>query len=278
VQEATNFGFFRSDPMKFTGHDREYYGILNVDNNDYIDYMHARYYNPNQGRFLSVDPVLDAKAALRNPQSWNRYAYVVNNPLRYTDPTGKLIWLMGTNDNKKAMLEALRAQLMNQKAAQYLTVDKFNRLTITGMTVSAWAKQFGGNAAKLGSMMQSSYKLGVGFSGDAATQKAGGGLFLPTGANSGQVTIDRAMFPQTRFGTPQWTDTTLAHELFGHGMSASVGIHDDVGRIHPGMSILYGIGSNEADGMWAENQWRAQMGDPLRAYYFQPGDYIPPGH
>lgn len=37
------------------------------------DYMHARYYNPNLGRFLSVDPVLDQKRALSNPQSWNRY-------------------------------------------------------------------------------------------------------------------------------------------------------------------------------------------------------------
>ena len=39
--------------------------------------------------FLSVDPVLNLKRALREPQNWNRYAYVMNNPLKYTDPTGK---------------------------------------------------------------------------------------------------------------------------------------------------------------------------------------------
>lgn len=41
------------------------------------------------GRFLSVDPYLDVNKALREPQRWNRYAYVVNNPLRYTDPDGR---------------------------------------------------------------------------------------------------------------------------------------------------------------------------------------------
>lgn len=41
------------------------------------------------GRFLSVDPVLDQKLALSNPQAWNRYAYVRNNPINKTDPTGR---------------------------------------------------------------------------------------------------------------------------------------------------------------------------------------------
>jgi RHS repeat-associated protein len=70
---------FRSDPMKFTGHKREYYGVLNVDNNDYLDYMHARYYNPNHGRFLAVDA--DRRLTPARPQSWNRYVYSRNNPI-----------------------------------------------------------------------------------------------------------------------------------------------------------------------------------------------------
>jgi RHS repeat-associated protein len=55
----------------------------------YLDNMHARHYSPLEGRFLSVDPVMDVKKAMANPQMWNRYAYVMNNPLRYRDPTGK---------------------------------------------------------------------------------------------------------------------------------------------------------------------------------------------
>jgi hypothetical protein len=41
------------------------------------------------GRFLSVDPAMDLKKTVPNPQMWNRYAYVINNPIRYTDPDGR---------------------------------------------------------------------------------------------------------------------------------------------------------------------------------------------
>jgi hypothetical protein len=44
------------------------------------------------GRFLSVDPIFDAKRALKQPQMWNRYAYALNNPLRFIDPTGMLTY------------------------------------------------------------------------------------------------------------------------------------------------------------------------------------------
>jgi len=78
--------------MKFTGHERDFNGILNVDGTDYLDYMHARFYDANIGRFLSVDPVLDLKAALKYPQTWNRYAYVHNNPVNKIDPDGRLAY------------------------------------------------------------------------------------------------------------------------------------------------------------------------------------------
>jgi hypothetical protein len=45
----------------------------------------------DDGRFLSVDPVIDFKTNLRHPQGWNRYSYVMNNPVRWTDPTRKVI-------------------------------------------------------------------------------------------------------------------------------------------------------------------------------------------
>jgi RHS repeat-associated protein len=54
-----------------------------------LDYSVARYYLSTQGRFSSVDPLL-ASAVPELPQSWNRYASVLNNPLVYIDPTGEL--------------------------------------------------------------------------------------------------------------------------------------------------------------------------------------------
>ena len=53
------------------------------------DYFGARYYGADVARFTTVDPELNIEGSLVNPQKWNRYAYVLNNPLRYTDPDGR---------------------------------------------------------------------------------------------------------------------------------------------------------------------------------------------
>jgi hypothetical protein len=45
----------------------------------------ARFYSPILGRFISADSVVPQP---RNPQSLNRYSYVINNPLAFTDPNG----------------------------------------------------------------------------------------------------------------------------------------------------------------------------------------------
>jgi RHS repeat-associated protein len=52
-----------------------------------LDYFLARYYSSAQGRFTGTDP-LQASGRAPNPQSWNRYAYVLNNPLHFVDPDG----------------------------------------------------------------------------------------------------------------------------------------------------------------------------------------------
>lgn len=52
-----------------------------------LDFFGARYYSGAQGWFTSPDPLVDS-ARPEDPQSWNRYAYARNNPLRFVDPTG----------------------------------------------------------------------------------------------------------------------------------------------------------------------------------------------
>lgn len=52
-----------------------------------LDYFGARYMSGAMGRFTSPDPLL-ASGRPVEPQTWNRYAYVGNNPLRYIDPSG----------------------------------------------------------------------------------------------------------------------------------------------------------------------------------------------
>jgi RHS repeat-associated protein len=48
-------------------------------------YYGARYYDPIIGRFITADSIVPEPF---NPQALNRYSYVLNNPLKYVDPTG----------------------------------------------------------------------------------------------------------------------------------------------------------------------------------------------
>lgn len=74
-------GYGVSDGLrqKFTGYER--------DAETGLDYAQARYYGSTQGRFTSADP-LHASAVTNRPQTWNRYSYALNNPLRFVDPNG----------------------------------------------------------------------------------------------------------------------------------------------------------------------------------------------
>ena len=53
--------------------------------------MNARLYDPMLGRFLSPDPYVQAP---EHSQSFNRYSYCMNNPLRYVDEDGEFWWIV----------------------------------------------------------------------------------------------------------------------------------------------------------------------------------------
>lgn len=62
----------------FTGHEHlDMFGLIN---------MNARLYDPVLGRFLSPDPIVQVPDFT---QSYNGYAYAMNNPLSYKDPNGE---------------------------------------------------------------------------------------------------------------------------------------------------------------------------------------------
>ncbi|MAM87013.1 MAG: hypothetical protein CME36_06870 [unclassified Hahellaceae] len=70
----------KSNSVGYTGH--------TFDEGTGLVYAGARHYDPLIGRFMGVDPVGFVPA---NPQSFNRYIYVNNNPYKFNDPNGEFI-------------------------------------------------------------------------------------------------------------------------------------------------------------------------------------------
>jgi RHS repeat-associated protein len=99
--------------QQFVGYER--------DNETGLDFAQARYYSNVQGRFTSVDPLLSSGNPVR-PQSWNRYAYSFNNPLRFTDPTGLFVIDPNlTEEQREDILRgynALKGSLQNQSLSK----------------------------------------------------------------------------------------------------------------------------------------------------------------
>jgi len=74
-----DIGFHRG----YTGHEMlPEFGLIN---------MNGRCYDPLLGRFLSTDNYVQEPS---NSQNFNRYSYCLNNPLKYTDPSGEIAWLV----------------------------------------------------------------------------------------------------------------------------------------------------------------------------------------
>ena len=76
---------------------QDYTGYLK-DAESGLEYAQARYYNPQHGRFTSVDP-LPSSATIRDPQSFNRYSYVLNSPYKFADPLGLMGEVCGAENN-----------------------------------------------------------------------------------------------------------------------------------------------------------------------------------
>jgi RHS repeat-associated protein len=125
---------------RFTGKER--------DDESSLDYFGARYYSGPQGRFTSADAPF-ADQSPDDPQSWNLYTYGRNNPMRFTDPTGRCVvdgeqhgWLwcaghaLGLTETKKEAERRVAAEIASKR--QWLAANNI-RLTDrqTGKAVDA---------------------------------------------------------------------------------------------------------------------------------------------
>jgi RHS repeat-associated protein len=84
ITSRRDYGPFGEALTPVTADPKVYAGLFRDDEST-LDYAQARSYQSRTGRFHAVDPVY---AGLFNPQRLNRYAYALNSPLAFVDPTG----------------------------------------------------------------------------------------------------------------------------------------------------------------------------------------------
>jgi RHS repeat-associated protein len=106
---------------QFTGKER--------DSESGLDYFGARYYGSALGRFTGPDAHGFTRPTILNPQKWNKYSYVLNNPFKYVNPDGleelkivittsipyKTTWMFGTYSGGKKTNTEIRVETSRSK-------------------------------------------------------------------------------------------------------------------------------------------------------------------
>lgn len=126
----------------FTGH--EHLDEVN------LIHMNGRVYDPILGRFLSADPIIQAPG---NLQSFNRYSYVLNNPLSFTDPSGFSWWSKTVKKAKNAVKKVGQFFKDNWKSIVSIAVGVILGPLTFGGSILLSGAGFGFGAAFTGSLL-----------------------------------------------------------------------------------------------------------------------------
>ncbi|MBO5537757.1 MAG: hypothetical protein J5971_01725 [Prevotella sp.] len=131
--------------------------------------MNGRVYDPLLGRFLSPDPYVQDPL---NPQCYNRYAYCMNNPVNYTDPSG---YLFGIDDFALACIAAkfVFSSAMSYSSGQSLWKSVSTAAIQTGVDIAVAA-----GTAGIGNIMGH----GVGTFGNELARAGLHGMLQGTGS------------------------------------------------------------------------------------------------
>jgi RHS repeat-associated protein len=121
TQRTASLGYTVQDSVKqgFTGYIK--------DDETGLDFAQARMYKKELGRFTGADPLL-LSGRIENPKTWNRYAYVLNNPLYFVDPSGLYEYVAGTSDKDKERIDGAYKKLVESRGKFKEGSKKYNAI------------------------------------------------------------------------------------------------------------------------------------------------------
>lgn len=238
-------------------------------------YDHARHEDGFWGRFLSPDKLL---GRVSSPQTWNRYTYAGNNPIKYVDRTGLDFVLTGCNGGPEATCnqqKQLLRQTVGDKAYSYLSVGKDGKVMFNGITAGAFGKQFGVFGRALAGLVDSKSVFSL-FTNNPAKAAMGGGAFTDVLKGGGaNIYLNPSSFPKEVGGAETSLAIAFAHEAGGHAAASLFPELRDAISSRTSNSVRTYL-SGEGYSVTFENRYRQEVGADIRSYYLEPGDYIPP--
>ena len=203
----------------FTGHEwLPWFSLWNAN---------ARIYDPLLGRFLSPDPYVQAPGFTQN---FNRFAYALNNPLKYTDESGEYFWLIG------ALIGGFSNWIANGCKFTFKGFMYFNA-------------GFGIGALSAGASTFTSTALGV--SGVAAGSLVGASTGVLTGAATGFVSNGlNNLIAGNKFLDGAWTATRSG--MISGALSGAVngGLAGGKNALDNGKNVWWG-----GDVKYGRTQW-----------------------
>ena len=117
IMEWQDISMLKMNDTGFAGHE--------WDSTPRLQYMKARWYDAEIGRFISHDP---ASPDRYRPMSFNPYLYAENNPLKYVDPDGKKL--------KKVTLRRLDVITLAKPGADFLFDDQISAGMFKSLTAA----------------------------------------------------------------------------------------------------------------------------------------------
>ncbi|MDK2594977.1 RHS repeat-associated core domain-containing protein [Pseudoalteromonas obscura] len=247
--ETGLFWTVASNQRAYTGHEPVKFG-----DDTRIIHMNGRIYDADTGRFMQTDPFVQAPSNLQN---YNRYSYVLNNPLSYTDPSGYLF---------KKLTKFIKKNWRTIVAvvAAYVTFGASTGAWTFGEVATLSAGQLAAGGIAAGAV---SGAISTGSIEGALTGAVSGGLFGAIGA-AGLGGVNTVAASSLAGGIM----SVMQGGKFGHGF-VSAGVGAATGRMFGkapinrivGSAIVGGTVSAITGGKFANGAMTAAFATALRA-------------